>query len=191
MSFRPSPAEKPTTFAAFEAYADTAPSVRIYTEFGHASCGEAWIAGAEEASKHGFDYLHLTADDLEPHDGWLEVGIETVDDGKIPAPLVYHPNGVLESAGLLGLGCYTGPHEDGMSIEGTTVPFVSREMWEAVGMIPVHYCTDLWVSYRARQRGWDTVIRTGMRFTHYTAEAGRNYGRVSDDTRQYLELRDR
>ena len=78
-----------------------------------------------------------------------------------------------------------------MSIEGTTVPFVSREMWEAVGMIPVHYCTDLWVSYRARQRGWDTVIRTGMRFTHYTAEAGRNYGRVSDDTRQYLELRDR
>jgi hypothetical protein len=31
------------------------------------------------------------------------------------------------------------------------------------------------------------VVRTPMRFTHHTAAAGRNYGRVPDDTRAYLE----
>ena len=60
------------------------------------------------------------------------------------------------------------------------------EMWQAIGMIPTHYCTDLWVSYIGRRHGWETVIRTGMRFTHYTAQPGRDYGRVGQDTQEYL-----
>jgi hypothetical protein len=74
-----------------------------------------------------------------------------------------------------------------MPIEGTTIPFLTREMWNAIGMIPVHYCSDLWVSAIGRQYGWETVVRTGMRFTHHTAQPGRDYGRVSDDTREYLQ----
>jgi hypothetical protein len=104
-----------------------------------------------------------------------------------PAPLVYHPDGELESAGLAGFGCYRGAYQDWMHIEGTTVPFLTGEMWDAIGMIDVHYCTDLWVSHQGRKHGWETVVRTGMVFTHYNAPAGRNYGRVPDDTRKYLE----
>jgi hypothetical protein len=168
-----------------KAYRRTAPDATIYIERDHPSCGAAWIAGAHKAAP--FDYLHLTADDLEPHAGWLETARETVDKGYIPAPLVYHPTGDLESAGLAGFGCYRGEYDDWMLIEGTTVPFVTAEMWDAIGMIDVHYCTDLWVSHQGRKHGWETVIRTGMAFTHYNAPAGRNYGRVPDDTRAYLE----
>lgn len=168
-----------------EAYRRTAPDALVFIERGHPSCGAAWIAGAEKAAP--FDYLHLTADDLEPHDGWLETALETVQKGYIPAPLVYHPNGELESAGLANFGCHRGVYSDWMMIEGTTVPFLTRKMWDRIGMIPVHYCTDLWVSHQGRNWGWETVVRTGMRFTHYNAPAGRNYGRVPDDTRAYLE----
>lgn len=170
------------------AYARTAPNATVYVEHSHGSCGEAWIAGAEKAARNGFGYLHLTADDLEPHDGWLEVAIETVDDGMIPAPLVYQPDGTLESAGLAGFslnGVYDG---DRSPVEGTTVPFVTRAMWDVIGMVPLHYCTDLWVSAIGRHHGWETIVRTGMNFTHYTAPAGRNYGRAPTDTLEYMRL---
>lgn len=174
-----------------EAYHDTAPSAKVYIEHDRPSCGDAWIRGAERAAQDGFDYLHLTADDLEPHPGWLEPAVEAVDAGFIPAPLVYHPDGGLESAGLQGFGCYRGAYADWSPIEGTTVPFLTREMWEKVGMeATLHYCTDLLVSYRGRKHGWETVVRTGMVFTHYTAQPGRNEGRAGWDTREYLRLRD-
>jgi len=172
-----------------KAYEKTVPKgLRMYVEHGHPSCGEAWIAGAEKAVRDGFTYLHLTADDLEPHDGWLDVATDTVDRGYIPAPLVFHPTGDLESAGLMNFGCYRGPHDDWMYVEGTTVPFLTATQWDKIGMIPVHYCTDLWVSEQGRRNGWQTVVRTEMRFTHHTAQAGRNYGRVPDDTREYMRL---
>jgi hypothetical protein len=171
------------------AYEKTAPDAYLYIEHGHASCGEAWIAGAERAREHGFDYLHLTADDLEPHLGWLEVAVETVDKGFIPTPLVYDPSGQLESAGLAGFALnHVAADQDWHSVDGTTVPFLTRDMWDCIGMIPVHYCTDLWVSAKGRMHGWDTVIRTGMKFTHYTAPAGRNYGRAQPDTQEYIRL---
>jgi hypothetical protein len=173
-----------------EAYRLTAPDAKVYVEFGHPSCGAGWIAGAKKAAADGFDYLHLTNDDIEPHDGWLDVAVDTVNRGFIPAPLVYHPNGELESAGLKNLGVYQGPYTDWMYIEGTTIPFLTATMWDQIGMIPVHYCTDLWVSSKGRLRGYETVVRTEMRFTHHTAQAGRNYGRVPDDTREYLRLLD-
>jgi hypothetical protein len=167
------------------AYKRTAPKAEVIVEHDHGSCGEAWIAGAERTDA---EYLHFTADDLEPQPGWLKIAKETVDKGFIPAPLVFNTDGSLDSAGLVGFGQYRGEHQDWQPIEGTTIPFLTREMWETVGMIPVHYCTDLWVSVQGRKHGWETVIRTGMRFTHHVAPAGRNYGRAPDDTREYLRL---
>jgi len=170
------------------AYKETAPDATVYVETGHPSCGAAWIAGAEKAARDGFGYLHLTADDLEPHEGWLEVAIETVDKGYIPTPLVYHPDGTLESAGIAGFGCYTGPYTDWGFVEGTTVPFLTAAMWERIGMVPLHYCTDLYVSARGRLKGWETVVRTGMVFTHYNAMPGRDYSRAFPDTQEYLRM---
>lgn len=180
-----------------QAYTRTSPlggELALYVEHDHPSCGAAWLAGAEKAQADGFDYIHFTADDLEPHPDWLPVAVETVDKGHIPAPLVFHPTGELESAGLLGFGQYTDSYADWQLIDGTTVPFLTAEMWEAIVMAPsfaqtmgrTHYCTDLMVSVAGRRSGWETVIRTGMRFTHHTAPAGRNYGRSPDDTREFL-----
>jgi len=171
------------TLSAYEA---TAPEARVMVVHDRPSCGQAWLDGAEEAG--AFDYLHFGADDLEPHAGWLEVAVETVDRGHIPAPLVFEPDGALDSAGLLGFGQYRGPYVDWQLVEGTTVPFLTCEMWEAIGMIPVHYCSDLWVSAMGRRHGWETAVRTGMAFTHWTAPAGRNYGRAGPDTQAYLRL---
>lgn len=182
-----------------EAYARTTPrddlDVSLLVERDHPSCGAAWLAGATQAEKAGrFDYIHFTADDLEPHDGWLDVAVETVDAGYIPAPLVYHPTGELDSAGLLGLERYTDAQHDWQYIDGTTVPFLTAEMWEAISVTPgftqtmgrTHYCTDLMVSIAGRRNGWETVIRTGMRFTHHVAAAGRNHERSPDDTREFI-----
>jgi hypothetical protein len=177
-----------------EAYWDTAPKAKVYIERDHSSCGAAWIAGAERATRDGFDYLHLTADDLEPHAGWLETAIETVEKDMIPAPFVYRPDGTLESAGLAGFSMNCAQQADWHPVDGTTVPFVTREMWEAIAtpqftetLSVVHYCSDLMFSVAGRKHGWDTVIRAGMAFTHYTAPAGRNYGRAGTDTQRYLE----
>jgi hypothetical protein len=171
-----------------ESYRRTAPDATVYIAYDHPSCGEAWLDGAKRAARKGFDYLHLTADDLEAHDGWLDIAVETVDEGFIPAPLVYQPDGTLESAGLVGFSMNGIVNHDRQPIEGTTVPFLTREMWDAIGMVPLHYCTDLWVSTVGRRHGWETVIRTGMKFTHYTAPAGRNYGRAGTDTQEYLRF---
>ena len=173
----------------WNAYMDTAngATLRIYVEHGHPSCGEAWIAGMNHAEDDGYDYVHLTADDLEPQEGWLDVGVETVEAGNIPAPLVFMPDGSLQSAGISGMECHTGAYCDWMQIDSTTVPFLTREMWQRIGMIPLHYCTDLWVSHKGRLEGWETVVRTGMRFTHYNAPEGRidQHGRTSNDRAEF------
>lgn len=168
------------------AYRATAPKAKLYVEHDHPSCGHAWRAGAEKALKDRCGLIHLTADDLEPHDGWLAPAVETVKRGEIPAPLVFHPSGALESAGLVGFGMYSGEHHDGMPIDSTTVPFLTAQMWKRIGMLDIHYCSDLWVSHQGRKHGWETVIRTGMRFTHHTAPQGRDYSRVGADTQAYL-----
>lgn len=170
------------------AYRDTAPGCKVFIEYDHPSCGAGWIEGARRAVAWGCDHLHLTADDLEPHDGWLEPAVEAVEKGCIPAPYVYQPDGGLESAGLAGFSLNLSTLDDWAPIEGTTVPFLSLEMWLKIGMIPTHYCTDLWVSTIGSRHGWETIIRSGMRFTHYTAPQGRNYSRAPDDTREYLRL---
>lgn len=178
-----------------EAYGKTTgDSISLYIEHDHPSCGAAWVAGAERAVQDGYDYLHLTADDLEPHGGWLAPAVEAVDKGLIPAPLVYQPGGGLESAGLAGFSLNCANVTDWHPVDGTTVPFLSREMWDAMAtpefletLATVHYCSDLMFSVAGRKHGWDTVIRTGMAFTHYTAPAGRNYGRSGEDTQRYLQ----
>jgi hypothetical protein len=182
-----------------QAYSQTIAPAHIYIERDHPCCGAAWIAGAEKASRDGYDYLHLTADDLEPDPGWSDAAIETIDANCIPAPLIHSPGGGgLESAGLENFGAYTGTYDDWQMVNGTTIPFLSREMWDRMCSLPgfvdtlgaTHYATDLAVSWTARYFGWETVIRTNMRFTHYTATPGRNYNRAADDTRIFLAWAD-
>ena len=152
------------------------------------SCGSAWIAGMESLNGGSRpDYVHFTADDLEPHAGWLEPAVECVERGWLPCPLVFNPDGSLQSAGISGWDVYTGEYEDWSAIAATTVPFMSWEQWEHIGMTDLHYCSDMWVSYVGRKFGWETRLRTAFQFTHHNAPRENQHGRTVYDRQRFLE----
>lgn len=160
---------------------------------GSPTCGLAWQEGAGCASG---DYIHLTADDLEPHDGWWEPAVEACDLKKLPCPIVFNPDGNVQSAGgdLDAPSCLrTRIGEDWSPVPFTTVPFMSVRQWDAIGMIPLHYFTDVWVSERGAQLGIGTVLRTGYTLTHHNEPAGRGAGmsqgeRSIHDAHAFMEL---
>src|SRR4051794_37075851 len=64
------------------------------------TCAEGWNAGADVAAG---DYLHFSADDLEPANGWDVAAIAAVDAGFLPAPRIVNQHGRLDSCGLHGV----------------------------------------------------------------------------------------
>jgi hypothetical protein len=154
------------------------------------TCGLAWQEGLERATG---DYLHLTADDLEPHRWWSWWAIRTVKAGWLPCPVVKEPDGRTQSTH--GISCSQGisaaPVEPLSPVGFTTVPFCSREQWDQIGpMIDLHYCTDAWVSHRGRLAGIETVAEPGYRFTHHNEPAGRGAG-MGDQHVRTIHDRDR
>lgn len=163
----------------------TTHKIELLVENGHPTCGDAWQVGAERATG---DYLHLTADDLEPHEGWDAAAIETVDRDALPAPRVLNPDGTLYAAYPWG------DPDDWTHIAMSVVPFMRVLDWERIGpMIPGHhYYTDNWVTYRARLIGLDVVYRRAYEFVHHWAQEGRGAGmsseaRMEHDRRLYLQ----
>ena len=156
------------------AYEETTPGAEVIIERDHDCVGKAWQAGAERA--HG-DYVLLGADDLEPMPGWWEPLIESVDRGELPCPVVFETDGRVQSAGAIDWELQTTAPDDGAVTGWTTVPFFSRTWWPLIDpMLPVHYCTDTWVSVRLARHGIRTVVRTGSGFIHHNAIPGRGAG---------------
>lgn len=154
-------------------------SHEIIIEVGHATCGLAWQAGIERAEG---DYVHLSADDIEAHDGWWLAAVELADAGVLAAGPVYNPDGTLQSCGG---GTVMLP--DGSHTEFTRVPFMSREQVERIGaMFEGHYYTDNWVSHRGRAEGYPTVVAQRYAFTHHWAQEGRVDHRFGQDGAAYL-----
>jgi hypothetical protein len=143
------------------------------------SCGIGWRNGANalELGYGPLDYLHFTNDDIEVTDPkWWKVCTETADEGGLPCPVVMNPNGSLQSAGgQLGQAddLLRDLVPDKTAVDFTTVPFMSWEQWKAIGMLPIHYSADVWVSYRGRQLGYETFLRLRYRLTHHTHPVGR------------------
>lgn len=160
---------------------------------GQPSCGEAWRVGVEGKS---FDYVLLSADDHVVLPGFFPPLIEAVKDkDMLPTPLVLNADGKLQSAGgQLGApgDVRTDFYGDWMPVDYCPVPFLGREQWEQIGMLPIHYGSDVWVSYRGRQVGFQSCLRTESRLIHDYHPAGRDYSRVLDDKRiLFQELTDR
>jgi hypothetical protein len=159
------------------AYAALAPgnyALDLIIEHGHPAVGVAWQAGAEKSSG---EYLHLTNDDIEPRPGWHAPAIEAVSRGHLPAPQVFSPDGAPQS--LPAWGIVGG---DWAPVAMTTLPFCSREQWEATSpLAELHYFADDYFSYRGRKAGWTTVLRAGYAFTHHWAQAGRGAGMTEDE----------
>lgn len=153
----------------------------LIVEVGHATCGLAWQAGIGRARG---EYVHLTADDLEAHDGWVSAAINAADSGVLVAGPVYNADGSLQSCGggvhMLPTGAVT---------EFTRVPFMSREQTEKIGpMFSGHYFTDNYVSHRGRIVGYPTVVSEGYAFTHHWAQEGRVDERYGADREDYLRM---
>jgi hypothetical protein len=54
------------------AYERCSGDIEIITVTDRETCGEAWAEGGKRAQG---DFIHFTADDIEPHDGWDEAAI--------------------------------------------------------------------------------------------------------------------
>lgn len=153
------------------------------------TCGAGWIEGLERSSA---PYVALVADDLQlASDTWVEVCIETVEKGLLPCPRVYQPDGTIESQGgdMNAYGHILSRHtKDWAEVGFTTVPFLSREQIDRIGMIPTQYACDTWVSHRGRQLGYETVLRHGYDFIHHQEQVGRGAG-MGQNERDALDTR--
>jgi hypothetical protein len=141
------------------------------------TCGWGWRQGLVASRA---DYILLACDDQEAASAeWAEKCIETVDAGRLPCPRVWRPDGSIESNGgdmKLMHHVNPRPQKDGTEVDYTTIPFMSSEQAEQIGMIDVHYASDVWVSYRGRQFGYPTVLRHGFDVIHHGEQVGRGAG---------------
>jgi hypothetical protein len=169
-----------------DAYLDrTVNDVQLVIENDHPSCGLAWQAGVKHATG---DYIHLTADDIEPLQGWDVPAVEACDQGFLPAPQVCDPGGNPQSApqpGVLGA--------DWAPVTMTALPFASAaQLGKIVPLLTCHYYTDDFFGWRGQRAGWPIRLRSGYAFTHYWAQVRRGAGmgereRMSHDQQLYIQ----
>ena len=138
------------------------------------TCGAAWKKGLGLSTA---PYVALSCDDLEmTSPTWAGVACETVDRGELPCPIVRRPDGSLESCGgdMNAPACLISHmQEDGTVVDFTPVPFMSREQADAISMLEIHYGSDVWVSHRGRQLGYETTVTWGYEFVHHRSDIKR------------------
>ena len=167
--------------ACLAAYDRYTTDFEVHVITGRPTCGEAWLAGAEKATG---DYIHFSADDLEPFSGWWQAGKHFVDSGFLPAPRILKSDGTLETCG----------GSDGFSelptghlTDFTRIPFMGRDQWKRIRphishfLANAHYFTDNAISWAGAKEGIGTVVHRGYAFTHHWAQAGRGAGMTEND----------
>lgn len=141
------------------------------------TCGWGWLQGLAAMRA---PYVLLACDDQEAVNlRWADKCIETADEDQLPCPRVWNSDGSVQSNGgdmKLLHHLNPRPQKDGRPVDYTTVPFMSAKQAEAIGMLPVHYASDVWVSYRGRQLGYPTVLRHGFDIIHHREDVGRGAG---------------
>lgn len=141
------------------------------------TCGAGWKQGLEGSEA---PYVLLACDDQEfTRSGWDAVAIETVDEGLLPCPRVWNSDGTIQSQGgdMEALHhVISRPQKDRTPVDYTVIPFLSRAQADAIGMVETHYASDVWVSHRGRQLGYETVLRHGFEVVHHNEAVGRGAG---------------
>lgn len=146
----------------------------------HPTWGSACNEGLPQARG---DYVHLTADDVEPLDGWWQAAIAVCDAGMLPAPRILNSDGSLQSCGDAS------DRPEGAPTSFTRIPFGSRTQIDAIGPLPaIHYYADNFFSHRGRLHGYQTVVARGYAFVHHFAPEGRVDSRYAADAAAYAEL---
>jgi len=146
---------------------------------GFPTCGLAWQSGGEAAKG---DHIWMAADDVEVMEGWDVAATQACDRGVLPAPIIYNADMGVQSCG----GTWGELEPDGQVTGFTRAPFMSRAQWEiAQPMLPCHYYTDNWISFKCAQAGIPTVVVYGYRMVHHLATEGRIEGRMGADGNVY------
>lgn len=161
-------------------YCETTENFELIVVRNAPSCNLGWNTGIEQATG---DFIHLSADDLEPHPGWWRAALRCVRKGQLPCARVLNSDGTLQSCGNDATEVATGSISD-----LARVPFFPRTLLSTI--YPIfgnHYCGDYWVTARARALGWETVVIRGMVFTHHMAAEGRRHT-VQEDYAEFLRL---
>jgi glycosyltransferase involved in cell wall biosynthesis len=139
------------------------------------NCGVVWQWAAEHSTG---DYIAFSADDLEAHEGWWQEAVVMIDQGALPAPVIYNADGSIQSCG----GSWETLEPEHSITEFTRAPFLSRTQWDVIGpMIPVHYYTDNWISYRGKLHDIPTVVCHAFQLTHHREQQGRGAGLDEND----------
>jgi len=168
---------------------DSFPDTNHIVVSGYPSCGQAWAAGIRVSDA---DYLLLCADDIEARDDrWIEPCVNAVDEGWLPCPIVYRPDGSVESAGgdMNASGCLVDViRPDHTQADFTPMPFLSKAQMEVIGMIPTHMMCDVWVSYRGRQLGYETHLLHAYELIHHHEMTGRKDGTGPSDEQTFHHM---
>lgn len=150
-----------------QAFTETSsPDVEYLVYRNFPTCGKAWNEGLREAQG---DFILLAADDLEPHPGWWKPAIEVTHREQIPCPRILNSDGSLQSCGFDTKEVPTGTLSD-----VARVPFLPRRLADV--LYPVfenQFMGDYWITWRAQQLGWQTIVVREMMFTHHMAMEGR------------------
>lgn len=158
-------------------YKRTAPQAEIIVIKDEPSCGHAWVKGFEESTRK---YIHFTADDITPADGWWGESIDLLDRSILPAANVRDQNGApaMCDSPLGDMGLYP----------NILVPFLTREMAEKGNwLLPIHYGSDDWFTYRAVSLGYPVERCRSYRMFHHVAPEGRDYTRRHADVKQLAD----
>ena len=140
------------------------------------TCGIAWNEGLRRRHDRATRF-HLTADDVEPSQGWDLVGDVWLRKGILPAPRILNTDGTTQSCGDT-----VDEQPTGTRTELTRIPYFPLSLLPFVyPIIETHYYTDSWVSFRARQQGWDTQVVREFLFWHHFAQVGRLDSRLYPD----------
>lgn len=156
--------------------------VRVYHDL--PTCAHAWNLGAELARDDGYHLLHLTADDLAPRPGALDVGLWRIGFGEAPAALIWNGvTGAIESHGM----AWGQAMPDGSPTTMVRIPTLRTEWWHPIPEI--HYWSDNAVSSVLAARGVPMVCDADFVFDHFWAAEGRQVmagPRAEHEQRQWM-----
>ena len=163
------------------AYRETTPHVEIIVVKDEPSCGHAWIEGYRRSTGQ---YVHFTADDITPRYNWYHDALAAASAGKVPLADVRGPNG--SQAWCMA------PLGDMGHVRNVLVPFLSRaQLAYGDWLLPIHYGSDDWISYRAVQLGLPLVECPSYILTHWVADEGRDYTRRHGDVKALCDAMER
>lgn len=140
------------------------------------TCGQAWLEGADQCAG---DFIHFSADDLQPHAGWWKAAVACTDLNLLPAPRIVNTDGSLQTCG--GSDGFA-ELPTGTRTDFTRIPFMSRTQWDLIRphvesfLRSAHYYTDNAISYGGMLEGIGTVVHRGFQFTHGFAQEKRGAG---------------